>query len=104
MENNIENDVQVDKKRSLIQEFINSIKLKLEKEKILVIDRFEDDIAVCENRNTGEMLNIEKSKLPEDVKEKDVIILKNNNYEISKEEKEKIEDRIKNKVQNLFDD
>ncbi len=104
MHNNIENDVNIDEKRSLIQDLINSIKNKLEKENILVIDRFEGDFAVCENRKTGIMLNINKNKLPKQAVEGDVLKFVNNKYELDENEKEKIENRINNKVKNLFND
>ena len=42
-------------------------------EEILVVDRIEENIAVCEDRETRVMFNIELSKLPENVKEGDVI-------------------------------
>ena len=71
---------------------------------MIVIDRFEGNIAVCENRQTKEIINIERSKLPENVREGDVIIFSNNKYSIDYQERNKIEERIKSKVENLFED
>lgn len=71
---------------------------------MIVVDRFEGNIAVCENRQTGEIINIEKSELPGNVKEGDILIKSNNQYTIDYEEKNKIEERINNKVQSLFEE
>lgn len=38
----------------------------------LIIDRFEDEYAVCENENK-ESINIDRDKLPSDIKEGDII-------------------------------
>lgn len=47
------NTLSKEEKNRFIQEFIKEIFNKLEcKEEIFVIDRFEEDIAVCENRET----------------------------------------------------
>ncbi|MGI6706584.1 MAG: DUF3006 domain-containing protein [Clostridia bacterium] len=40
----------------------------------LIIDRFEGDYAVCEKENR-EMIDIERTKLPPNAKEGDVLIL-----------------------------
>lgn len=104
MNNNIENNIYTNEKKSLIRDLINSIKLKLEKEKLLVVDRFEGNLAICENRENKEMLNVEISKLPDGVKEGDVLRFKNNKYELDEVERSNIENRINDKVKNLFDD
>ena len=91
-------------KERFIQEFIKQIFQKINKEIILVVDRFEGNIAVCEDRETGEMTNIEITKLPEGVLEGDVLNYKNGEYAIDVEKRKEIEDRINNKVKNLFDD
>ena len=41
----------------------------------VIIDRFEDFYAVCEKENKG-MVNIERDKLPSDVKKGDVLLIK----------------------------
>ena len=104
MQNNIENNMYTEEKNNCIQEFINTIKLKLEKEKILVVDRFEEDFAVCEDRSSKKIKNIEISKLPEQVKEGDILRFKNNKYEIDEEKRKEIEKRINDKMKNLFND
>ncbi len=52
----------------------------------------------------GEIINIKKAELPENVKEQDVLTLKNNQYEIDTEKREEIEERINSKLENLFED
>ena len=74
------------------------------KEKTLVIDRFEGNFAVCENRDTLEMENIEISSLPENIKQGDLIKFKNNQYEKDEQSKEEIQNRINEKLKNLFID
>ena len=104
MQNNIENNMYTEEKNNCIQEFLNTIKLKLEKENILVIDRFEENFAVCEDRNNKKIVNIEISKLPEQVKEGDILRFKNNKYEIYEQKRKEIEEKINDKMKNLFND
>lgn len=44
----------------------------------LVVDRFEDKFAVCENRDSGNFIDIPKKFLSKDVKEGNIIKLQNN--------------------------
>lgn len=69
----------------------------------LVIDRFEGEFAVCENRKNREMVNIKISKLPIQAKEGDILILKNNKFEIDEQERINIESKIQEKVKNIFE-
>jgi len=50
----------------------------------------------------GEISNIEISELPENVKEGDILRYKDNKYEIDIEKRKEIEDRINEKLKNLF--
>lgn len=52
----------------------------------------------------GEMIDIDKSELPSNVHEGDVLSLKNNTYEIDEEEKRNIQERIRQKTANLFEE
>ena len=57
-----------------INEFINEIIERLEKmEQELVIDRFEGNIVVCEDRKTKEKIEILKQDIDEGLKEGDII-------------------------------
>ena len=49
------------------------------------IDRIENDIAVLENIDTNEIIEIEISLLPENIKESNIVIYENNKYELDQE-------------------
>ena len=100
----VNNKLTKEEKGKFVQEFIKQLFQKLEEEKILVVDRFEGNIVVCENRESGEMVNIEEDKLPENIKEGDVLKYKNGQYSIDYEERAAIEERINDKLKNLFND
>lgn len=84
---------------SLIQNILKEFELM---EEIFVIDRIENNIAVCENRSTGKMTEIEISKLPKDIKEGSVLKYENGEYKIDIEEQKNIEERIKEKMRNIW--
>lgn len=50
----------------------------------LIIDRFEEEYAVCEDENK-KILNINKSKIPKQAKEGDIIIYRDGKYILDKE-------------------
>ena len=61
-----------------------------------IIDRFDDDFAVCENYDTEEIIDILKEKLPNDAKEGDILLKDDNenfciDYEETKLRKERME-------------
>lgn len=66
------------------------------------VDRFEGNFAVCENLETGEIVNIEKSLLPENVKEGSILKYENNTYILEITETISKQENIKNIVNNLF--
>jgi hypothetical protein len=113
---NSNNRISKNEKVKLIQELISKVfenvcdtniseKNKIEnKEEIYVIDRFEGNYAVCENRETKEMVNVVVSKLPEDIKEGDVLTYKDNSFFKNEDLQREIEDRIREKVKNIFED
>ena len=49
------------------------------------IDRIENDIAVLENIDTNEIIEIEISLLPENIKESNIVIYENNIYKLDQE-------------------
>lgn len=65
-----------------------------------VIDRIEEEIAVCENEETGEMEQIDVFYLPDGVEEGDIIIYDEDfdeyylDYDEKKIRKARIEDRM----------
>ena len=92
------------KSSNFLQELISNLTQVLHKDRILVIDRIEENIAVCEDRETRIMFNIELSKLPENVKEGDVIRFENNEFKLDIQAQEEIEERIQEKTKNLFEE
>lgn len=86
-----------------VTEFQRELTNKLEEmESRFTIDRFEGDVVVLENRDTGEMLNVNKKDIPQDAKEGTILKLNKDKYEIDIEEQRIVEDRIKNKMRNLW--
>ena len=66
------------------------------------IDRFEGDFAVCENRQTGEFVNIPKSKLPKDAIRGSIIIYSDGIYIPDSTSTQNEQTELKNMVNNLF--
>lgn len=64
-----------------------------------VIDRVENNIAVLENIENNEIINVDINELPKKAKEKDVIFYNGNEYILDNFEKEerirKIEEKMK---------
>lgn len=75
---------------------------KLDAVEEYTIDRFEENMAVLEDRKTGKMKNIEKEKIPENTKEGDIIKCINGKYFLDKEMTEKVENEIEEKYKNLW--
>ena len=64
------------------------------------VEKIEENIIVLENRNTKELIEIEKERI-NDVKEKDIVLLKNGEYLIDKKETERIKKDIRNRFNRL---
>lgn len=82
--------------------FSHELKNQIEKTTFFSIDRFEGDFAICENKSTGEMVNIKKSLLPESSKEGDILKIENGVYILDKVATQNNQNEIKNMVNNLF--
>lgn len=52
------------------------------------IDRIEENIAVCQNLETKEMIEITIDKLPKNIKDGTVLLFKDNEYKIDSQEEE----------------
>lgn len=101
---------------SFIDNFINDLKSyfrkidslkkleELPKENLFTLDRYEGEYAVCENRDTGEMFDIPKTKISPSAKEGDILRLKDNLYQIDFEETLKTKETIDNLVNTTFSD
>ena len=86
-----------------INEFIKEISERLKQmEEELVIDRFEENIAICEDRKTGNKKEIQKEYLPDGVKEGSIIKQENGKYVHSKELQEETQKRIEDKMNKIW--
>lgn len=97
----MELDKEINNNSNIISEFSNELNTFLKNNiegATFTIDKIENDIAVCENRETKEMINIHTSKLPENIKEKDIIKYINGEYivdnELTNSTKENIQDKF----------
>lgn len=66
------------------------------------VDRFENEVAVCENKETGEILNIPISALPRNVQKGSIIIFHNGKYVLDIESTKNEHNEIKTLVNDLF--
>ena len=96
---NIANEI----KKIDINEFINEIRERLEKmEEEIIIDRFENNIAVCEDIKTGKIIEIPRKSIEKDAKEGDIIKNIEGIYKRDIKKQEEIELRIKEKMDKLW--
>lgn len=95
---NIEND----NKTNLNNSFSKELKKSIQKTSYFSIDRFEGEFAICENKETNKIININKSLLPTNCKEGDIIKLENGVYIIDKNTTKTEQEKIRNMVNNLF--
>lgn len=68
-----------------------------------VVERIEEGIAVLEEQESGEIINMDLSEIPFIIKEGDVIIYENDEWNNSLEEKELIDERIQQKMNDLWE-
>lgn len=66
----------------------------------LIIDRFEGDFAVCQNRETKEMLDLDRKLLPSDAKEGDFIEYKDGKVELL--DNTALRERIRERMRKLW--
>ena len=80
----IKKEINEERKQELQKQGLSNVEIelanKLDAVEEFSIDRFEENIAVLENRETREIINIEKEKLPKDSKEGDIIKCINGKY------------------------
>lgn len=53
------------------------------------VDRVEENIAVCQNLDTNEIIEIDLKLLPKRIKDGTILIYEDNKYKIDKKEEEK---------------
>lgn len=66
-----------------------------------IIDRIEDNIAILENQETKEMIDIDINELPVNIKEGNVLIYENKKYYINANIEEERKKNILEKFQKL---
>lgn len=66
-----------------------------------IIDRIEDNIAILENQETKEMIDIDINELPANIKEGNVLIYDNKKYYINANIEEERKKNILEKFQKL---
>ena len=64
-----------------------------DKAEYVIVDRFEGNYAICEDKNS-EMINIDRSKIPKEAKEGAVLKIKGDRIEIDYDETGERKDRI----------
>ena len=67
------------------------------------IERFEENIVVLENRENQKMINVGRDKIPEGVKEGDIVRVINGKILKDEKKTEEVSERIKNKMDDLWD-
>lgn len=66
------------------------------------VESIINDIVKLEDRNTKKIIEINKSLLPNNIKEQDILDLVNNKYIINEEETKRIKKDIRNRFNNLI--
>ena len=66
------------------------------------IERFEENIVVLENRENQKMINVGRDKIPEGVKEGDIVRVINGKILKDEKKTEEVSERIKNKMDDLW--
>lgn len=101
--NNLNQNISSNNSNNFIESFINELKTYLEQSfnPMYTLDRFEEDFAVLEDRNSKKMLDIPISNIPSNAKEGDILKLSNGSYIVDHEETKIVSDRIKQKMDNL---
>lgn len=83
-----QDEIELAKKLDAIEEF--------------TIDRFEEDKVILEDRKTGKMIDINKSEIPDTAVEGDILKRINGKYIINNEKTQEVSDRIKKKMDDLW--
>lgn len=104
IENTIEkaNEININKASNIKNEEIE-LAQKLDAIEEFSVDRFEGDIAVLENRKTGKIEEIEKSKLPNEIKEGDILQKINGKYNIDTIKTQEVKSNIKDKMKKIWE-
>lgn len=89
----------------MILEFFNNLEKKhsdiLRDGDTFTVDRFENEFAVLENRNTRKIINISIFKLPNNLKEGDILTVFNGNFILNNEDTQNISTNIQSRFDKL---
>lgn len=103
----IEKTIKTENKKINVPEKIKNEEIelaqKLDAIEEYTIDRFEENMAVIEDINTGKIKNISEELVPSEAKEGDIIKCINGKYFLDIEETKKVEKKIKEKYNNLWE-
>ena len=72
-------------------------------EKRLVVDRFEGEMAVCQDPETRAMEDVPRAMLPEGTREGDVLVADGEGYRLDGDEAERRRKRIARKMEDLWE-
>ena len=93
-------------RQGFISEFLKELEKGLKNMnneiKEYTIDRFEGNFAVCEDRDTGEMVDFKRDDLPQNAKEGSILKCSNGKFEINSKQEQEVSERIKQKMDNLW--
>lgn len=90
-------------KSTQVSNFMKEISERLkEMEEELVIDRYEGEIAICENKVTKEKKEIRKEELPKGLKEGSIIRREHGRYVHLEKIEKQTEERIANKMKQIW--
>ena len=91
--------------RSQLEKYENNLEKKhsdiLKDGDTFTVDKFENEFAILENRNTKKNINISIFKLPNNLKEGDILIVSNGTFIQKKEETQKIQNDIQSRFNKL---
>lgn len=92
-------------KKVEIGDFIKEISERFNKmEEELVIDRFEGNVVICQDRKTGKIKEIARENIEKGLKEGSFIKEEKGKYVLAREKQEEIENRIKDKMKQVWKD
>ena len=87
---------------ALISEQEIELAEKLDAVEEFTIDRFEEDRVVLENRKTGEMIDVNKNELPDNLKEGIILKKINGKYFVDEELNQQVSERLEDKLKDFW--
>lgn len=84
----------------MILDFFNDLEIFRDGE-TFTIDRFENNFAVLENRKTGKFFNVSIFKLPNNLKEGDILSFSNGQFILNTEKTTHVQEDIQSKFDKL---